>query len=117
MALINGLSAVGQRKAFRRNIRTRKGLSSQRLQLLSKCVCAKNLAILYLDIMGEHPIQLEGKQMQFCECQRCGKMFQPDIPDDGEISVQDKLCYYCEQDAVGEWKEKRRERIARDNEY
>lgn len=54
------------------------------------------------------------------KCQRCGSNF-----DDSEhYNLSDevfegipKLCYHCFEDALEEWEEKKRERIARENEY
>lgn len=53
---------------------------------------------------------------QFNKCRRCGELFLPDLDDRGEI-VSDKLCYYCFEDALEDFEEKKRERIARANEY
>lgn len=45
-------------------------------------------------------------------CKKCGVRFE--VEDDEE---QTKLCYHCFEDSVEEFEEKRRERIARENEY
>jgi len=53
-------------------------------------------------------------------CVKCGVMFAPDYDEDehgNEFIVSTKLCYYCFEDGVEEAEERRRERIARNNEY
>lgn len=57
----------------------------------------------------------EGDDMR--KCVECGRMFDPeqDFPDDD--FPQEKLCYECFEASVEEFEEKRRERIARENEY
>jgi len=50
-----------------------------------------------------------------CKCMRCGDMFEPEEIEDGWF--QDKLCYHCFEEGVEEHEERRRERIARENEY
>lgn len=49
-------------------------------------------------------------------CAKCGDKFEPEEDDDGEI-IQDKLCYHCFEDGVEEHEIRKRERIARENEY
>lgn len=53
---------------------------------------------------------------KFFKCKKCGEGFLPDLDHDGEI-VSEKLCYFCFEDALEEFEEKKRERIARENEF
>ena len=47
-------------------------------------------------------------------CKRCGDSYHDDEDDDG---YETGLCYRCFEDSLEEYEEKRRERIARENEY
>jgi len=52
------------------------------------------------------------------KCQRCGGAFKAEwIGDDDNGFLQDKLCYDCFEDSLEEYEERKRERIARKNEY
>lgn len=64
--------------------------------------------------MSSRELQQEGMEMH--KCQRCGEQVLPDLDDDGEI-MSNKLCYHCFEDALEEHEERKRERIARENEY
>lgn len=49
------------------------------------------------------------------KCVKCGDKFYLEY-EHGEL-LSDKLCYYCFEDGVEEFEERKRERIARQNEY
>lgn len=48
------------------------------------------------------------------KCKRCQSLYWDDEDDDG---FETGLCYHCFEDALEEHEEKKRERIARQNEY
>lgn len=52
--------------------------------------------------------------MEKLDCQRCGRKF---LFDEDDEEAQRKLCYDCFETSLEEFEEKRRERIARENEY
>ena len=47
-------------------------------------------------------------------CKKCNRPYQDDPDDDGHGT---KLCYECFEESLEDFEEKRRERIARSNEY
>lgn len=49
------------------------------------------------------------------KCKRCGDEFIAEEIEPGWF--QDRLCYDCFEDALEEHEERKRERIARENEY
>lgn len=54
------------------------------------------------------------------KCIRCGCNFQPEYVEDAdgeEYAVSVHLCYHCFEEGVEEHEERKRERIARENEY
>lgn len=61
-------------------------------------------------------VTTEMEMPQFFKCLKCGDQFLPDRDREGEL-VSDKLCYHCFNDAIEDFEEKKRERIARQNEY
>jgi hypothetical protein len=48
-------------------------------------------------------------------CQKCQRMYEPEEDEEGFINT--KLCYDCFEASVEEHEERKRERIARENEY
>ena len=47
-------------------------------------------------------------------CRKCGIRFEQECND---INYNTKMCYECFEAGLGEYEEKKRERIARENEY
>jgi formylmethanofuran dehydrogenase subunit E len=47
-------------------------------------------------------------------CQNCGEYF---LNDEDHPEYGKKLCYYCFEDGLEDHEERKRERIARENEY
>jgi len=52
--------------------------------------------------------------MTMDKCKRCQREYHDDEDDDG---FETGLCYQCFEDSLEEYEERRRERIARANEY
>mgnify|MGYP001614274603 CR=1 FL=1 len=50
-------------------------------------------------------------------CKKCQCQYREDFSDDDDPSIGTGLCYYCFEDGVEEYEEKRRRRIAEQNEY
>ena len=47
-------------------------------------------------------------------CKRCRERYHEDEDDD---HFESGLCYHCFEDVLEDWEERKRERIARQNEY
>ena len=60
------------------------------------------------------PEYMEGKMFV---CQKCHREFLPEQDDDEFEFSQTKLCYECFEASLEDYEERRRERIARQNEY
>lgn len=65
-------------------------------------------------------ILTSGRRDTLPRCVKCGQPFQFEFVCDSEgdeYPLSTNLCSYCFEEAVEEYEEKRRARIARDNEY
>lgn len=50
-------------------------------------------------------------------CKKCQCRYQEEHSDDDDLSIGTGLCYHCFEEGVEEYEEKRRRRIAEQNEY
>jgi hypothetical protein len=50
-------------------------------------------------------------------CKKCHRMFKEDGAEDDDLSVGTGLCYDCFEEGVEEYEERRRRKIAEQNEY
>lgn len=56
-----------------------------------------------------------------CKCKECGQLFYPEMVEDEETGdeyfLSETLCSWCFESAIEDFEERKREHIARDNEY
>lgn len=66
------------------------------------------------------PLYLGQNYVELLKCKKCGDSFKVEYEEDAdgnEYPVSLNLCYHCFEDGVEEYEIRRRERIARENEY